>query len=78
MLMKKDVILTTISEVKNLKYSCWPEFVIRTYKKGYDIVEVPIHHRERLAGVTQVYKPTKILNIIISQFVGIFNLHSEL
>lgn len=77
-LMKKEIIYTTIPEVKYLKYSCWPEFVIRAYRKGYNIIEVPIDHRERLAGETQVYKPTKILNIIISQLIGIFNLHSEL
>ena len=78
MLIKHNVIHTTIPEVKHLKYSCWPEFVVRVYRKGYNIIEVPIDHRERLAGETQVYKPTKLLKIMISQFIGAFSLYAEL
>lgn len=78
MLIKDDVIHTTISEVKHLKYSCWPEFIVRAYRKGYNIIEVPIDHRKRLAGETQVYKPTKLLKIMVSQFIGAFNLYAEL
>lgn len=78
MLMKENVIRTTISEVKHLRYSCWPEFVVRVCRKGYNITEVPINHRERLAGETQVYKPTKLLKIMLSQFIGAFSLYAEL
>ncbi len=78
MLIKNNVIYTTVSEVKHLKYSCWPEFVVRVYRKGYNIIEVPVNHRERLAGETQVYRPTKLLKIMISQFIGAFNLYTEL
>lgn len=76
MLMKENVI-NTISDVKHLKYSCWPEFVARVYKKGFKIVEVPINHRERFAGNTQVYKPTKLIKIILSQFIGAIKLYVE-
>jgi len=78
MLIKRDVIHTTVSEVKHLKYSCWPEFIARVYKKGFKIMEVPINHRERFAGETQVYKPTKLLKIMASQLLGAFSLRFEL
>jgi hypothetical protein len=34
----------------------WWEFVARVHRGGYRIAELPVHHRLRSAGETQVYR----------------------
>ncbi len=77
MLMKKDVIHAIVPEIKYLKHGCWPEFLVRVYKRGYSMLEVPINHRERFAGKTQVFRPNKLLYIILYHLFGALKLRFE-
>ncbi len=50
------------------------EFLIKAKKKGYKIVEIPVHHYPRLAGSATGAK----FNVIIKSFVDLFRLWQKL
>lgn len=77
-IIKKRVIESVVEEVKFLEYSFWSEFTIRAFKKGFKLSEVPIQHRRRLSGGTKLYTPSKLLQIIFLQLMGLFRLWKEL
>jgi glycosyltransferase involved in cell wall biosynthesis len=57
-----------------LKEGFWWGFVGACVKKNITIVELPIHHRERFAGDTQVYTPKKLPGIAIRNILGLVRL----
>jgi glycosyltransferase involved in cell wall biosynthesis len=61
-----------------LKQGFWWEFTARAVAAGLKTTEVPVAHRVRTAGTTQVYKPTKIARIAWEHFLGLFKLRKEL
>jgi glycosyltransferase involved in cell wall biosynthesis len=61
-----------------LKQGLWWEFVARAVAANLRIVETPVRHRARSAGVTQVYRPTKVPCIAVEHFLGLFRLRREL
>ena len=61
-----------------LKQGFWWEFNARAFASGLKIKEVPVAHRVRAAGQTQVYLPTKVPRIAIEHIRGLFTLRSEL
>jgi glycosyltransferase involved in cell wall biosynthesis len=61
-----------------LKQGFWWEFVARATALGVPLVEMPIAHRSRLAGQTQIYRPTKILSIGLEHVAALFTLRREL
>ena len=61
-----------------LKYGFWWEFQIRMSRTGINIVEIPVNHRDRVAGNTQVYKITKLPNIVYTHLYGLFKLSRDL
>jgi glycosyltransferase involved in cell wall biosynthesis len=61
-----------------LKQGFWWEFVARATALGLRIKEVPVHHRIRSSGVTQVYRPTKVPRIAIEHLAGLRKLRNEL
>jgi len=77
-LMKTEVAKEVASKCKYMKESFWTEFIIRAYKNGFKIGEVPVTHRKRLDGSTRVYKPWKIPKIIASQLYALLKLWREL
>jgi glycosyltransferase involved in cell wall biosynthesis len=77
-LIRREVVEDVIDEATILKYSFWTEFTVRAFKKGYKVAEVPVVHRGRLDGSTRLYDSSKLVKIILSQFVGLFKLCSEL
>jgi glycosyltransferase involved in cell wall biosynthesis len=60
------------------KEGFWWEFVARATAAGLTTIEVPVAHRVRVAGTTQVYKPTKVARIAWEHFWGMFKLRKEL
>src|SRR5262245_14720121 len=50
----------------------------RDERKNLRIVEALVCHRERAAGWTQVYRPTKIARIAIEHLIGLYRLRREL
>ena len=61
-----------------LKQGFWWEFVARATALGLRIKEVPVHHRVRTSGTTQVYRLTKIPRIAIEHLSGLRTLRAEL
>lgn len=61
-----------------LKQGFWWEFVARATNAGLRIEEVPVHHRIRSSGTTQVYKPTKVPRIAFEHLLGLWKLRGEL
>lgn len=77
-LIRKDVIEDVLKDTIILPYSFWAEFTTRASKKGYRIAEVPINHRNRLAGGTRLYSMRKLPRIILIQLIGLSRLFAEL
>lgn len=73
-LFKKQTILPHILLLTHLKEGFWWGFVGMCAKKNLTIQEIPINHRERLIGTTQVYKAKNILGISTKNLLGLFKL----
>jgi glycosyltransferase involved in cell wall biosynthesis len=59
-LMRNSVAKVMANELGEMKEGFWWEFVARTHRRGFTLRELPIHHQLRSAGVTQVYKWSKM------------------
>jgi hypothetical protein len=76
-LIRDEVISSVIDKVRFLDYSFWAEFTVRASLEGFRIVEVPISHGCRIGGGTQIYKPSKIAEIVIRQLEGLARLYVD-
>ena len=65
-------------QVGILKQGFWWEFVARAVGCGLRVVEVPVQHRVRKAGTTQVYWPRRVPRIALEHLVGLVRLRREL
>jgi len=61
-----------------LKQGFWWEFLARCFAAGLSVKEVPVSHRNRAAGNTVVYLPSKVPGIAYRHILGLFNLRKEL
>ncbi|OGH24782.1 MAG: hypothetical protein A3B47_00315 [Candidatus Levybacteria bacterium RIFCSPLOWO2_01_FULL_39_24] len=73
-LFKKEIIMPYLPYLKYLKEGFWWGFVGMCMKKKLSLKEIIIHHRDRKAGNTQVYRLSKILNIARRNLTGLFRL----
>jgi hypothetical protein len=62
------------SYLSYLKEGFWWGFVGMCVKKNLSILEIPINHRKRFDGDTQVYKPSKMLSIAFRNIIGLLKL----
>jgi dolichol-phosphate mannosyltransferase len=76
-LIRKSVAARISGELGAMQQGFWWEFVARVHRRGYRIVEIPVHHRVRAAGVTQVYKFRKMPGIFIRHVLAIFSIWAE-
>ena len=76
-LIKKPVALRLCDELGAMKQGFWWEFVARVHRRGYTIKELPVHHRLRTAGVTQVYHWRKMPGIFFRHVAAIFRIWVE-
>jgi len=77
-LINRKVLDSVTEETSILKYSFWTEFTVRAFKKGFKLAEVPVIHRRRLHGTTQLYRPPLLFRIIVLQLIGLFKLWDTL
>ena len=61
-----------------LDFGFWWEFQARISNKGLKVIEIPVKHRVRSSGKTQVYKFKKLPKIIFTHVLGLFKLKKEL
>lgn len=73
-LVKKEVADQLVNEVGIMQQGFWWEFVARVYRHGFSIQELPVRHRLRSAGTTQVYKFRKLPGIAWRHFVALFEI----
>jgi hypothetical protein len=52
----------------------WWEFVAREHRRGLSIAEVPVSHRPRAAGTTQVYRLKRQPGIGFRHFIALFRI----
>lgn len=76
-LMKKPVALSVQGELGAMSQGFWWEFVARVYRRGYKITEIPVNHRVRTAGVTQVYRWQKMPGIFFRHVLAIYRIWAE-
>src|SRR5208282_4769849 len=70
-LVKKEVIDRLVDELGAMQQGFWWEFVARVHRHGFSIRELPVDHRLRSAGTTQVYKLRKLPGIGWRHFVAL-------
>ena len=61
-----------------LNFGFWWEFQARVHDKNIKIIEIPVLHRNRVEGKTQVYKLKKLPKIVITHVSGLYKLKKEL
>lgn len=71
LLIKRPVLERLLPHLGVLEQGFWWEFTARVRRAGFSMTELPVHHRDRAAGVTQVYKVGKIPGIAISHGLGL-------
>lgn len=77
-LVRRSVVDGVLDAVGDLPYSFWAEFTILANLKGYRIHEVPVSHRNRLAGVTTIYKPKDLPKIVVRQILGLIRMRRRI
>ncbi len=73
-LFRKSQFLPLLKYLCYLREGFWWGFVAICIKQHISILELPIHHRLRLKGTTQVYKPKKIPGIALRNIIGLIKL----
>ncbi len=73
-LMRNSVAKVMAQELGEMKEGFWWEFVARTHRRGFTLYEIPVHHQLRSAGVTQVYKWSKMPGIFFRHVAALFTI----
>ena len=76
-LVKRAVALRLVDELGAMQQGFWWEFVARAHRRKFKIKELPVNHRVRSAGVTQVYRWRKMPEIFLRHVFAIFRIWSE-
>ena len=76
-LMRRPIARRLSKELGAMQQGFWWEFVIRAHRHGYRIKELPVHHRRRSAGATQVYRWKTMPGIFFRHVAAIFQILLE-
>jgi len=74
MLARKEVIDEISPQMGDMEQGFWWEFVARVHRRGFSILELPIRHRDRVTGGTQVYKFSKLPLIGCRHVLALFRI----
>ena len=77
LLAPRAVVERLLPEQGIMKQGFWWEFVARIHRRGYSIRELPVQHRQRLAGTTQVYRLSKLPDIGYRHFLALFKIWNQ-
>ena len=77
MLARREVVHALAPQMGAMKEGFWWEFMARAHRLGYTIREFPVTHRERAAGITQVYRLKKLPGIGYRHFLALFQILQE-
>ena len=70
----KKQFIPLIPQLRFLKEGFWWGFIGACVKNNINFIEIPINHRKRYVGDTQVYKPSKMFSIATRNILGLFKL----
>ena len=76
-LMRKDLARAISPHLGAMQQGFWWEFVARAHTLGHSILETPVRHRLRAAGVTQVYKWRRMPGIFLRHVAALFVIRAE-
>ena len=76
-LIPRRVALQLVDHLGAMQQGFWWEFVARVHRGGFRIAELPVHHRLRSAGETQVYRWSRMPGIFIRHVLAIFRIWRE-
>lgn len=76
-LFRREIAGRVAGEMREMKQGFWWEFVARIHRAGYPIFEVPVAHRLRAAGVTQVYHARRMPGIFLRHVAAIFRIDRQ-
>ena len=76
-LMPRPLAHQMAAELGAMQEGFWWEFCARAHRHGYTIAELPIQHRQRAAGVTQVYKWKKMPAIFLRHVAALWTIRRE-
>ena len=76
-LIPRRVALQLVDHLGAMQQGFWWEFVARVHRGGYRITELPVHHRLRSAGETQVYRWSRMPGIFIRHVLAIIRIWRE-
>ena len=76
-LAPKYIIEQLIPQLGILSQGFWWEFVARVWSHGYSIEEIPVTHRLRAAGQTQVYRLRKLPGIGWTHVTGLMRIWQD-
>ncbi len=62
-LASREVVLALLGRLGEMQQGFWWEFVARCHRMGFRILELPVRHRPRSAGITQVYRFRRLARI---------------
>jgi dolichol-phosphate mannosyltransferase len=77
MLASLSVVGDLASRMGAMEQGFWWEFMARVHRLNYSIREFPVKHRDRAAGVTQVYRLKKLPGIGYRHFMALFQILRE-
>ncbi len=78
LLVRREVLDVVVARLGVLRQGIWWEFVARAYSAGFLVAEVPVNHRGRVNGQSQIYRWYTIPGIAWSHVVGLFAIKREL
>jgi glycosyltransferase involved in cell wall biosynthesis len=79
MLIRRNVVEGLLSGRPGiLPEGFWWEFSARVHAAGLRVAEVPVNHRKRAAGTTQVYLPSRVPRIAVEHLLGLVSLRADL
>jgi len=73
-LARREVVEQLVPELGAMREGLWWEFAARARRHRFRIKELPINHRERLAGKTRVYNPTKLPGIARRHIIALLKI----
>ena len=76
-LFRRSVARELATKLGEMKEGFWWEFVARAHRHRFTIVEIPVNHRLRSAGETQVYKWRKMPGIFFRHVAALFKIWSQ-
>jgi dolichol-phosphate mannosyltransferase len=76
-LCRREVALSMSAERFEMKEGFWWEFIARAHRRNLTILEIPVNHRLRTAGITQVYKWRRMPGIFFRHLAAIFKIWAD-